>query len=114
MGATQAREKGRITAAARVARILEVVTSDGWRGTAEDARGVYTDGCAEVLLLEAERLRAERRLTAALADAAADETAAAHVREHNQRLAELSEELGSLRGALEQLRSAVLPLPDRA
>jgi hypothetical protein len=45
-------------------------------GSSEEVHDLYTDGCAEMLRLEAELLRLKRRLVAAEADSLEDVTAA--------------------------------------
>ena len=97
-----------ITAASRIERTIAIVESGEWQGGWKQAKAVYADACAEVLLIEAQRLRAKRRLTAALADAADDKGAALRAHDCGERVGELGHELTELRGSIARL-GAVLP-----
>jgi hypothetical protein len=70
---------------------------------------LYTDGCGAALLLEAERRRLNRQLTAAVADGLGDSARVDRARELGRSL----EEVSSLLEALRRLLSDVSPTSQR-
>ena len=98
-----------VIAAKRVERTIAILEAHGLEGHDREVRSAYTDACAEVLLIEAERLRAKRRLIAELADAGQDPGAAERAESHAARVDRLGRELRALRVAIRRL-GALLPL----
>ncbi|MDQ4049620.1 MAG: hypothetical protein M3131_09620, partial [Actinomycetota bacterium] len=72
-----------------------------------EVEALYTDGCAEVLMLEAEHARVKRRLAAAWAAAFADAPPAPQVEVLSERLEGVVTELADVRSNLRQLRAAL-------
>lgn len=68
---------------------------------------MYTDGCAEMLQLEAELLRLKRRIVAAEVDIAEDAVAARDATGLRRARDELNERLEDVRGIVRLLRTAV-------
>jgi hypothetical protein len=68
---------------------------------------LYTEGCAELLLMEAEFLRLKRRYTAAAADSKDDPIAAREAAELQQLRDQTADELDALRSLVRLLRTAV-------
>ena len=64
---------------------------------------LYTEGCRELLLVQAELLRARRRLRAALAQDGTDSPDAGRVRELSLQVETLTDELSELRVQLRRL-----------
>jgi hypothetical protein len=75
------------------------------RPTVREVEDIYTDACAEVLGLEAERLRLERRMAAAVADTGR-EAAAAEAAELQLQRDQIAEEVVALRRLVRLLRTA--------
>ncbi len=73
----------------------------------EEVERLYTDGCAEVLMLEAEHARVKRRLADAWAAAFADAPPAPQVEVLSERLEGVVTELADVRSHLRQLRAAL-------
>ena len=72
-----------------------------------ELQDLYTDGCAELLQLEAALLRLKRRLVAAEADSAGDRSAARHAAQLRSAVAARADELGEIRGVVRLLRTVV-------
>jgi len=72
-----------------------------------ELQDLYTDGCAEMLQLEAALLRLKRRLVAAEADSAEDQSAARRAAQLRSAVRARDEELGEIRGIVRLLRTAV-------
>lgn len=93
-------------------RIESLVATSRSRGSApqrQEVEDVYTDGCAEVLVLEAEYLKLGRELAAARAriDACGDADSVAAARALSQRFERMKADLDHLRSDLRQLRAAL-------
>jgi hypothetical protein len=73
--------------------------------TQEELESLYTEGCAELLRLEAELLRVKRRATAALADSPHDPGAARIAGLLQDRLDKLNGEVAAVRGLVRLLRT---------
>jgi hypothetical protein len=75
--------------------------------TPEEVANLYTEGCAELLRLEAESLRLKRRTKAALADSAHDPQAAQEAGDLQRRLDVVNGEVASVRRLVRLLRTGV-------
>lgn len=75
--------------------------------TPEEVANLYTEGCAEVLRLEAEQLRLKRRAKAALADSAHDPKVAQEAGDLQRRLDDVNRELAAVRRLVRLLRTGV-------
>ncbi len=77
--------------------------------TRQEIDDLYTDGCAEVLILDARKLRLKRQLRAALAPGADERGEAAkllrELDETSRKLAELGELVRQLRAAVDWKRA---------
>ena len=76
------------------------------RPSQQEIDDLYTDACAAVLSLEAERLSLKRRLMATKAESASDNGGASDAPEF-ERLSQISDELDALRRLVRLLRTAV-------
>jgi flagellar motility protein MotE (MotC chaperone) len=74
---------------------------------AEEIENLYTEGCAELLRLEAELLRLKRRARAARADSAHDARAAQEAGELQRRLDGVNDEVAAVRKLVRLLRTGV-------
>jgi hypothetical protein len=72
-----------------------------------EVENLYTEGCAELLRLEAELLRLMRRARAADADRGSDPEAAQEARDLHRRLADLNAEVAEVRQLVRLLRTGV-------
>jgi hypothetical protein len=81
-----------------------VAAFDAGAATREEVEALYTDGCAELLALEAERIRADKDLRAALGEAAGPN---GRVRRLSDGLEAVTEELGRLRAQVHALRATL-------
>jgi hypothetical protein len=75
--------------------------------TPEEVANLYTEGCAELLRLEAELLRLKRRAKAALADSAHDPKAAQEAGDLQRRFDDVNDEVASVRKLVRLLRTGV-------
>jgi hypothetical protein len=85
---------------------------DRYRGsetcpTRREVEALYTEGCANLLQLEAERLRVQRRAGAMEADGRRDPCAAARAAELRRSCEQIAEDIASLRRLVQLLRTAV-------
>lgn len=91
----------------RIETLLERYRGHESSPSQREINDLYTDGCAAVLALEAERLRVKRRMTAAAFDSLEDPDAARDAAELAMRGDELVVELARLKDLVKQLRTAV-------
>ena len=89
------------TLSERVDSLLTACRRRGAGPRVDEVERLYTDGCAEILTLEAEQRRLTRRLTDARFEGA-DEA-----RELSRRFQRVSNDLGEVRHHLRQLRAAL-------
>lgn len=73
----------------------------------QEVEHLYTEGCAELLRLEAELLRTKRRARAAQADSADDPRAAREADELQRRFDEVTGEVAAMRKLVQVLRTGV-------
>jgi len=88
----------------RIEALVEQPSEESSDVLLEAMEHTLTDGYAEALAIEGERLRTEREIAAGLAEAGAED-GAAHLVVLSERLAELELELTRLRALLDGLRA---------
>lgn len=91
----------------RVDCVLAECRRRGAPPTVEEVEALYTDGCAEILMLEAEHRRVSRGVVAAHAGAREDASCAAENEALSQRAERVATELAEVRSDLRQLRAAL-------